>query len=80
MYQVPLPLVVFRDKTWGTKGIHGSVYFYHPVAVSGKGFCSIKLYFSQHGIQPNVTVIFQVKWGGIADFDKQAYEDDVFLF
>ena len=71
MDQVPLPVVIGLDETWDTKGGHGPVRFSQTGAGSEKSFYSIKLCFYQHGIQPNITVIFWETGSGILDFDKQ---------
>ena len=54
--------------------------FSQPGDGSGKKICSLKLFFYQCGIKPNITVIFWGTGRGIVDFDKQAYKDDVLLF
>ena len=72
MHQVPLPLVIGLDYNWDTNGSHGYVCFTQPGAGSEKNICSIKLCFCQHGVQPNVKVIFWGAGRGIVDSDKQA--------
>ena len=42
--------------------------------------CSVKIFFCQIGIQPNITVIFWGTGRSITDFEKQAYEDGVLSF
>ena len=80
MYQAPLPLVIGLDYTWDTKGSHGPVFFPQPGADSGNSFPHIKLLFYKCVIQPNITVIFGGTGRVVADFGKQAYEDDVLFF
>ena len=77
---MPLPIVIGLDDILYTKGSHGPVCFSQPGTGSEKSVCSIKLWFCQSGIQPNITVIFMVTVIGIVDFYKQVYEDDVLLF
>ena len=79
LYQVPLPLLVFLDDTWYTKGIHGYMFVYHP----GVGYDTlffIKIFFHHREIQPYIEVIFWVTGNMIVDFDKQAYKYDIILF
>ena len=75
-----VPIVIGLDDTWDKEGSYGPVCFSHPGAGSEKRFCSIKLYFCQRKIQPNITVTLWGTGKGIIDFDKQAHEDYVLLF
>ena len=70
MDQVPPPLVIYIDYTWGTKGRHGPVCFSHPGSGSGGGKCNIKLCFRQRGIKPKIAVIFLGTGRSITNFDK----------
>ena len=77
MDQVPTPLVIELDDTWDTTFICRHVCVSQQGAGSNKHFCSIKLFFRQSGIQPNIAVIFWVTGKGVTDVDKRSYEDDV---
>ena len=76
---MPLTFEIGLDDTWDTKCIHGPVCF----SQSGAGhelFPPIKLCLCQSGIQQKIAVIFCGTGSSIADFDKQAYKDDVIFF
>ena len=73
------PLVIGLDNTWDKKVVMDLCVFSQTGASSRKSFCSIKLCFFQRGIQPTITVVFWGKERGIADFDKEAYDNDILL-
>ena len=65
-----LPLLIGIDNNRDTKVIHGHVFVSHTGSGYDNLFGYIKLLFRQHGIQPNIAVIFCVKGKSIADVDK----------
>ena len=69
MYQVSLTIVIGIEEIWDTKGKHVTVFVSLTGAGYEKSFCSIKLFFRQFGIKPNIPVIFLGKWKSIADYD-----------
>ena len=74
-----LPLLIGIDINWDTRGIHGHVWFSHTDAGNDNLFGSIKIFFRQNGIQPNIGVIFWVKVKSVNYFDKQPYKSDVLV-
>ena len=65
-----LPLLIGIDNNRDTQVIHGHVFVSHTGSGYDNLFGYIKLLFRQHGIQPNIAVIFMVTHRGIVDFDK----------
>ena len=75
--QVKLPLVIGLEGNCNTKGSHGNLCVSHTGSGSDKHYCSVRIRFRHRGMQPNISVIFQVTVKNITDAEKRAYKDDV---
>ena len=80
MYQVPPPLFIGIDYTCYTKFIHIHVCVSHTGYVSEKHFCSVKIFYHQRGIKPNIAFIFGGTGKGVIDLGGKSYEHDALLF
>ena len=68
---MPIPIWIGLDNNLDLKSIHVHVCVYHTYSGPDNIFGSIKLFFIQHVIQPNIAVNVFLTGKRITDSDKQ---------